>query len=749
MFDIPNYSQMKTLLSLTLGIIIAFQSSSQVAVSGSITDTKGRGIAGASITIKDSYDGATSDSSGQYHFKTTEKGALILSISSIGYKEVEQSITVGEAAIVVNISLKEKLDELKAVTVTAGSFEASDRKRAATVLNTLDVVTVGGANADVTAAVKTLPGAQQVGEQEGLFVRGGAGYETKQIIDGTVVNNPFFSSVPDIASRGRFSPMLFKGTVFSTGGYSALYGQALSSVLILESIDVPEQSQASASLSTVFLGAGFQQVNKKKDASYGVNYGYTNLLPYFKIVKQTPDYFTVPEFHGGDANFRVKTKGGIIKYYTTYAYGRLGLRRPDIDSTILKNAFGLENKNWYNNLSWRERLGNGWKMDIGVSYSTNTDEIDQQVQDQQNRLATTGKDYIDSKTFMLHAQDDLSQVRAVVEKKLRGISAVRFGAEHWYGYRSSKYNNYTSVLKDHLTSAFAETDIYITNGLAAKLGARYEYSTIISKGNIAPRLSLAYKAGSDAQMSIAYGVFYQKPENMQLMMGGELGYTKAVHYLANYIKSNALQTFRVETFYKQYDNLVKTAPYINNEGSGYASGVELFWRDKKTFKNLDYWVSYSFLNTKRDFLNYPMQLQPTFATPHTLNIVTKRFVTAWKTGFNFTYTYATGRPYYNLVYNNAGGKFNIADEGKTREYHNVGFSLNYIPTLGKKNAKSFVVIVASVTNVLNQYQEFGFNYSYNGRRKEAITPPARQFFFIGAFLSWGVDRTEDAINNNL
>jgi hypothetical protein len=34
------------------------------------------------------------------------------------------------------------------------------------VLTSLDVLTVGGGNADITAAVKTLPGAQQVGEQE-------------------------------------------------------------------------------------------------------------------------------------------------------------------------------------------------------------------------------------------------------------------------------------------------------------------------------------------------------------------------------------------------------------------------------------------------------------------------------------------------------------------------------------------------------------------------------------------------------
>ena len=142
-------------------------------------------------------------------------------------------------------------------------------------------------------------------------------------------------------------------------------------------------------------------------------------------------------------------------------------------------------------------------------------------------------------------------------------------------------------------------------------------------------------------------------------------------------------------------------------------------------------------------------MQPTFATPHTANLVTKRFVTKWKTGFNFTYTYATGRPYYNLRYSNAEGKFTIADKGETKDYHNMGFSCNYLPNLGKKDAKTFIVLVASVTNVLNQNQVFGYNYSYDGRNKEAITPPAKQFFFIGAFLSWGVDRTNDAINNNL
>jgi hypothetical protein len=78
----------------------------------------------------------------------------------------------------LNIDLKEEPNELKAVVITAGTFEASDTKRT-TVLNPIDIVTTASANGDVTSAIRTLPGAQQVGESEGLFVRGGTAGETK------------------------------------------------------------------------------------------------------------------------------------------------------------------------------------------------------------------------------------------------------------------------------------------------------------------------------------------------------------------------------------------------------------------------------------------------------------------------------------------------------------------------------------------------------------------------------------------
>src|SRR5688572_22615004 len=231
----------------------------QVTISGTVKDRK-KPIPGVNIVLKDTYDGATSDSSGRFSFKTSEKGDFVLAASSVGYRAFEQKIKISDSPINIDIVLKEEVTELNAVTVTAGTFEASDKKKAAAVLDPIDIVTTASANGDITGALKTLPGAQQVGESEGLFVRGGTAAETKTFIDGTLVNNFFYSSLPNIASFSRFSPFIFKGTVFSTGGYSALYGQGLSSALILESIDLPERSSANIGASVLSVSGGYQHL---------------------------------------------------------------------------------------------------------------------------------------------------------------------------------------------------------------------------------------------------------------------------------------------------------------------------------------------------------------------------------------------------------------------------------------------------------------------------------------------------------
>ena len=705
-----------------LSFLISIKTNAQIKISGKITDNHNKVLPGISVSILNSYDGATSDSLGNYQFTTSEKGHQILSASSTGYKAFVQNVDLEGTSLLINISLKEEITELKAVVITAGAFEASDQKRA-TALSPLDIVTTASANGDITNAIKTLPGTQQVGESEGLFVRGGTAAETKIFIDGTLVNKFFYSSEPDLATRGRFNPFLFQGTLFSSGGYSALYGQALSSVLLLESIDLPEKTSADVGISYLALNAGIQKLSKNKKSSWGITYAYTNLSLVYNLIKQKLDYFRVPILNEGDANFRIKTsKTGMLKYFGQFSTTNVGFRNQDVDSLTMKNAFSLKNFYMYHNLSWKEKIGHGWKLNANQFKYLN-DAI-------------------------------------VFEKRLINISAIRFGAEYNYSNEKGDYTQYDGItysqtIKENIFSGFAETNIYLTNDIALQAGVRTEHSKLLNKWDVAPRISMAYKFPDKSEFSLAYGIFYQDPESKYLPSINQLHFAQATHYIAQYQKISNQRTFRTEIFYKKYKDLFKTGfgngtfKAINNDGFGDAKGIEFFWRDKKTIRNVDYWVSYSYLDTKRDFLNYPFAIEPSFATKHTASLVVKKFVTNIKTQFNASYTFATGRPYYNINYDHNTNAYKIYDQGYTKNYNDLSLSVNYLPSIGKTNAKSFTVFVLSLTNVLGFNKVYTYNYSTNNQNKVAVTPPAKRFLYLGCFISFGIDRSQDEINNHL
>ncbi|MBS1510095.1 MAG: TonB-dependent receptor [Bacteroidetes bacterium] len=752
---------MKSVLLLLFTSLI-FSVSAQVKISGKVTDAKNRPVAGASITLKNTYDGATTDSTGNYAFTTTEKGEQVIEITSTGFKLFEQKITIANTDIKVSATLKELVTELTAVVISTGSFEASDKKKGA-VLSDIDIVTTPSANGDITSAFKSLPGSQQVGESEGLFVRGGTATESKIFIDGTQVNNFFFSGSPGVAQRGRFNPFLFKGTVFSTGGYSALYGQALSSALILESKDLPERSEADLGVSVVGVGGGMQHLAKDKKSSWGFSGNYTNLWLAFNVIKQKLDYFKIPVISDLDANFRFTTKGGgMIKMYSYISQTTLGSRTYDLDSLSMKDAFTLKNVNQYHNISWKQPMKNKWKFSTGLSYSNNKDNIDNELQDGNNvKQVITNPNFYAYKNFSLHTNGDYFQNRIMFDKKLKGLSGLRFGSELSVSNEQSTYtlydgSSYKGTVKETMAALFGESDIYLTNSLAAKVGVRTEHSDLLKKWNIAPRASLAYQLGKYSSAGFAYGIFYQNPERKYLPTTSVLDFSKATHYILQYQMLTSVQTLRMELFYKKYNDLYKTGfnnfnqeVVIGNGGFGYAKGFELFWRDKKTIKNVDYWISYSYLDTQRDFLNFPASIQPSFAAKHTAAFVFKKFIMPWKTQFNLSYNFATGRPYYRIAYDNTLQKNVFTDRGTTINYNSCSFSANYLPNIGKKNPKVFAVWVLGINNVFGQKQIYTYNYSTDGTRKQPVTAQSTRFAFIGCFLSFGTDRTQDAINNNL
>ena len=747
---------MKTSFFIFLLSFGALQASAQTIVEGWVKDRKMHPIIGASVAVKNGYDGAITDSSGHYQFTTPDQGVDTLVFSQTGFVAVEKLVTLAGKPLHLDVVLKEAFNELTAVTITAGAFSAGDNKKGV-VLSSLDILTTS-TNADISTAMRLLPGTQQNGESSGLFVHGGTAGETAQYMDGAVIQNPYYAGGPQIMQRGRFDPRLFKGTMFATGGYSALYGNAMSSVLLMNSNDLPESSEYELDLSPIaYINLRTQQLAKNKKSGYGFSYNYINVWPEMQVVNTYYDITRTPIYHTANFFYHWKTKGGMIKYYTAFSNNSVGYNWKDIDSTVLRDQINVAANNWYNNLNWTQRLGSGWKLDWANSFSLNHEHINRSIMDPKGAVShfDAALFWMNNKIFDYRHTEDFLQSRLVLEKSFHHLNTLRLGGEYDYDDNSGLYNTRPVRYKDHYGALFAESDLYFTPDFMLKTGLRAERSSMVQESKIAPRVSMAYRLGKDEQLSAAYGIFYQKPEQQYLMYNQHLGFARATQYILNYQKSTASQILRLEAYFKKYDDLVRWIPATavndypyDNSGRGDAKGIDLFWKDQKSLP-FKYWISYSYIYSKRKFLNYPFRLQPDFITPHTFSAVVQQYVPPIKSQINFSYSFATGRPYYYFAPDLSSHRYAIKDQGKTAAYNNLDFSIDYLPDLGKTTKKMQMILVATVKNILGLSQRYTYNYSYDGSYKQPVWPLSKRQYFIGIFFNLGRDRSEEIINENL
>lgn len=709
---------MKKLLPIILlQLLLIPQLFAQTTIKGRVTDKKGEALPSTNVFIKGSYDGATSDLDGSFTFKTNKKDTVTIAASFVGYEPFETKIVLNKPVVEVAIKLQEAMNVLNTVTITAGTFEASDSKKMV-MLKPLDIVTTAGGGADITAVMQLLPGSQRVGEQEGLFVRGGSANETKTVIDGMIVQNPFFSSTPDVPQRGRFTPFMFKGTAFSTGGYSAQYGQALSSVLLLQTKDKTDNASGlNISANMAGLGATYTHKGSISGSLY-----YTNLSPYFKLIKSNIIFDKLPQ--GINTSLTVNenlTKNSTLKLYGTYAENQSAISFPSYDEIGTNYSFNLKNRNVFTNGSYQVNFDEGrWILQTGLSYSHNSDKI---------KIGDFAGDRLDERT----------QARAVMTRLFgrNNANSVLFGSEFHAIKIGNIYNGNNYTLNDNYSAAFVETELYITPKLAGRFGLRGEHTSIINKANFSPRLSLAYKTGQYSQVSLAAGQFYQTPEKNYLYLNQNLGFEQANHLILNYQIIKNDRTFRVEAFKKDYKNLIREYtsfydpnPYrfptgkTDNSGFGYAQGFDGFFRDKKSIKNGDFWVTYSFLDTERLFKNYQKEATPTFASKHNFSVVYKQFLEKISTNVGVTFTHTSGRPNYDFATTSFTPTY-------TKPYENVSLSASYIRVI-KGN---FVVLYASLDNVFGRKNVFGYRYSADGKQRFEVIPPAYRTFFFGISIN--------------
>ncbi len=700
----------KTWVILLL-LLFSYTASSQSLISGRVTSKSGEPLVGVNVYLDGTYDGATTDLEGFFAFETYEQDSFNLVVRSIGYHKA--SVVLEDHLSPVEIELKEEINELNAVVITAGSFNASEGSKQE-VLRPLDVVTTAGTTADVPGALNTLPGTQTVGETGRLFVRGGEGRETKTFIDGMLVHNEYSPSAPNTPGRSRFSPFMFKGTNFTTGGYSAEYGQALSSALILNSKDIAETNRTDLSLMTVGVDASTTRSFDK--SSFAGKVQYTNLTPYFALVNQNLSWDKAPEEFNGNFAYRKKTsKTGMLKLYTNISSSSLHLYEEDIVHPEIQHPVTVTNDYAHVNASYRELINDRWGLKTGMSYTRSKDfaALDQTSQEEllhgfHSKLA-----------FDYQHSDRLSI--------MTGAEVIGTNQEQWLIDGSTALFDFNELI----TATFAEAELFASSSLAFKVGLRAEHNSLTNRQYLDPRLSAAYKTGENSQVSVAYGQFRQAPDRQVTYLDNEAANERAQHYITNYQWSHEGRSFRIEAYDKRYQDLARYTNVFDPttysfDGRGHARGVDVFWRDSKTFANTDYWVSYSFLDTKRSYQNFPGSFTPSFASAHNFSVVVKKFINSIKSQVGGTYSFASSRPYNNP-------NEDRFMSGRTPAYHDLSFNISYLYS-------NQVIVHAMVNNLLAINNVFGYEYAsetgengiYAGR---PITPPAPRFIFLGVFIT--------------
>lgn len=581
-------------------------------------------------------------------------------------------------------------------------------------MHPVELVTVGGANGDLYKALQTLPGTQVQGETGELLVRGGSSYETQTFIDGMHVLNPYTSNGINTPSRSRYSTFMFSGVNLASGGASQEYGEALSAVLPLETKDYSKVDKVGVNASVVGVGGGGTKTLDRGSLSVDLN--YQNLGLYDKVYSGRTDFEQPYRMFSGATQFR-HTPGDATVFKVYAQYDRTDFSAYEGDE---RRLFALTEDNIYVNATFRYRAAGGWDWFAGAAYSYYNREV--------GGAAVSGDNWLERQRE-LHLKTKMSKRFSSVFRLDMGVESYIRNYRNHYLYSSMDDANQMSPT---ISAGFFSAAYYPVERLKAELSFRTEYTSPNRKINFSPRLAVNYYWG-DVMLSGIVGRYTQLPENDWLVRSRKLMSEACMQYNLGMQYGYEGRFYKAELYYKNYDRLVLEetdtetgSVLLTSGGYGYSRGMDLFFRDRVSIKNLEYQLSYTYNISKRKYQRCSELTTPQYATRHNAALVVKYSLPRLHSIIGLTNRFSTGRPYHNPL---LPGLMN--DEVKP--YNSLDVGVTFL-------ASKKVIIHASASNILGRKNEFG------KVDNKAILASSDHFFYVGVYVTLGKKAAYDVSN---
>lgn len=581
-------------------------------------------------------------------------------------------------------------------------------------MHPVELVTVGGANGDLYKALQTLPGTQVQGETGELLVRGGSSYETQTFIDGMHVLNPYTSNGINTPSRSRYSTFMFSGVNLASGGASQEYGEALSAVLPLETKDYSKVDKVGVNASVVGVGGGGTKTLDRGSLSVDLN--YQNLGLYDKVYSGRTDFERPYRMFSGAIQFR-HTPGDATVFKVYAQYDQTDFSAYEGDE---RRLFALTEDNIYVNATFRYRAAGGWDWFAGAAYSYYNREV--------GGAAVLGDNWLERQRE-LHLKTKMSKRFSSVFRLDMGVESYIRNYRNHYLYSSMDDANQMSPT---ISAGFFSAAYYPVERLKAELSFRTEYTSPNRKINFSPRLAVNYYWG-DVMLSGIVGRYTQLPENDWLVRSRKLMSEACMQYNLGMQYGYEGRFYKAELYYKNYDRLVLEetdtetgSVLLTSGGYGYSRGMDLFFRDRVSIKNLEYQLSYTYNISKRKYQRCSELTTPQYATRHNAALVVKYSLPRLHSIISLTNRFSTGRPYHNPL---LPGLMN--DEVKP--YNSLDVGVTFL-------ASKKVIIHASASNILGRKNEFG------KVDNKAILASSDHFFYVGVYVTLGKKAAYDVSN---
>lgn len=708
----------KTLFGLLLTLGWFTLQAQHVRLSGIVLNKKNKPIEQVNVYLEGSFEGALSDAQGYFSFEVEDSLVTgVLKFKHPNYLTLTVPIAV-KSTVVHQFVMQEGEESLKEIVIQANGVK-NRRQNESLTFTAMDVVSTAGSPGNIIGALSTMPGAQVNGEDGRLLIRGGKADESGIYVNGNRVTQPYTAAVGNMPVRSKFNPFLFKGMSFSAGGYSAEFGDALSGILQLDIAEDIDPTRKDASISTVGMSFGETRQWNKNSLSYHLN--YLNLGAYTAVVKQR--YRTKKPFSTSSGEVVYKrevNKGGYVLYaaadYTTMAYEQEVKPSYRVDTLSLRTNTLEVNSLYFKKMTPFMRIDIG----TGIGYLKYKGEQNNQ---------TLNREYwsLNQKIKLSYQWSGILQSFGGVEVQLAQVDLVQ-AREKYEQHQQAKANQF---------ALFFENQWRVTPDLTWRAGVRMNKSSTIANAVLEPRSLLTYQINSKQQISFSYGIFHQTLNLEQGRYSQQEDWMRAHHYILNYTYMVRKRMLRAEVFYKEYDKLLLSSntgktPYTQ-EGTGYVKGLDLFWKDNTTFKNFNYWITYTYLDTKRKEMKQWNEVQPSYVVKHNMAIVTKYWVDAWKSQLSMTYNYSSPRLFYDKNENDS-------THYKSSPIHNVSMSWAYVLQAQK-------ILFVSVDNLLGRNPTYAYQFNAQGERPDLIQASAKRFIYIGFMWTISSDKKSNQLNN--